>query len=395
MAKARLTVRRIQALRPPETGRLEVFDTTSGVPTGFGVRVGPGGKAFFYLYRDEKGRLKRWTLGRHPSLTLSEAREAVAKIAGDQADPMGEKKQQREAVTFSRLTELFWEDVSKRLRPTTKKEWRRILDVELLPVFGDKQPRQITRADIRTYLRRKASTAPVAANRCFSVLRRVCRWGVEEELIEHSPVTGIKKPTVEHSRERVLDTDEIRHIWGAAGMELANWRAFVQWLFYTACRVASEGLSARWEDIDREERLWRIPVTKAGRSHTLPLSSGAMAILEEMRPITGAGEWIFPGPDGEHFGRYPQELAGRVRKNSGIDFKFHDIRRTTATELSRMGIAPHVVSAVLNHVSAGSATTRIYSRYSYLPEMAVALERWSERLRQILEGKPAKVVRIK
>jgi len=152
----------------------------------------------------------------------------------------------------------------------------------------------------------------------------------------------------------------------------------------------------RWADIDRD--WWTIPasVAKNRLQHWVPLSPQALAILEELRPVTGPSEWVLESPrkPGEPLGSINYATV-RIRKASGVDFAPHDLRRTAASYMTSMGISRLVVAKILNHVERG--ITAVYDRYSYDADKRRALTRWGDRLEVILadhDRESSNVVRI-
>ena len=378
-------------MKPPEKGQVDYFDLAG--PGGFGVRVSQGGtKSFFCMYRDDHGKMVRWGLGRFPAVSLAEARAAAKKRDALHEDPAGRKAELKRAGTFKQLTEQFLEDQKRHLKPKTFTEWKRIIDTELVPSFGAINPHEITRGDIKAVLKTKANDGKLhMANRILEVIRRIYSWGVEEDKVTASPCVGIKKPGgKEKPRERVLSTDEIKSVFTAIDSERPLIGAVFKLLFLTAARKG-EILGMRWSDLDFDQNLVTFPDTKMNRSHTLPLSYEAIRILEMIRPLTGNMEFVFEGPRGANI-QHTQKACERLRKASGIHFRTHDLRRTTATHLRRIGVKTDVISAILDHVISGPASTRIYERHDRLDEMRVALDKWARELDRIVTGKEATVV---
>lgn len=389
MAKKNLTQRGIEAMKPPQTGRYDVWDL--GGPAGFHVRVSAGGsKTFALLYR--RGGVKRkWTIGRFPSLSLAEARDQAKRADVLKEDPQKTKVELRRAGTFASLMAAYFRANRRQLKPRTLWEWMRIAKVELRPELGSMKPHEITRGDLRDLLDRKAQKAPYMANRILEVIRRVYSWGVETDKVTASPCIGLKKPGgVEPERERVLSTEELKAVLKALETEttLEAYAPFFRLALLTAARK-SELLEAKWSDVDLEGGLWTIPETKMGRSHTLPLSGAAVSILEA---LPRESDYVFQGKAGR-ITAHPKKGIARLRKVTGLAFRVHDVRRSTASGLAQLGIRTEVISAVLNHVS-GPEATRVYQRHKFIPEMRQALERWSQELERIKTGKRAGVVSI-
>jgi integrase len=145
-----------------------------------------------------------------------------------------------------------------------------------------------------------------------------------------------------------------------------------------------EVLSLRWQDIDGT--WWTIPAefAKNGRSHRVPLSPEAVAILARLRE--GAeGPWVFPSPTADGPIENPQKAVQRLRTCANVrNLRLHDLRRTAASHMTGMGISRLTVQKLLNH--AERDVTAVYDRHSYDPEKRTALEAWDRRLAEIVSG---------
>ncbi len=305
-------------------------------------------------------------------LGLADARQRAREIladAGRGVDAVAERKAQRAEAqkrdllgeSFEDLSHRFLEDVAPRLQPRSLQEYTCALEKDGFPVLGMIPPEQVTKGHVRALVEKVAKRAPVQANRTFAAVRRVFSWAVERDLLASSPCAGLSALTEERVRERVYSNNEIRGILAAAaGTEIKD---LVVLTFHTATR-SEETRSARWEDLDLEERLWLIPgdATKNRESHPVPLSKGALGILNARRDAVPAGcPWVFPAKaSGQGFMPNPGwATMTAIREKSGVsDFRLHDLRRTVATRLAEAGTAVYVVEAVLGHRSAYSSTMR-------------------------------------
>ena len=237
------------------------------------------------------------------------------------------------------------------------------------------------------------------ANRIRSYLVTFFEWAVDEEILEASPFASIKRPAKEVKRDRVLSNSEIRPIWQACGELGAFGRAF-KFMLATGQRRSEVG-EMTWNEIDRAGRLWTIPRerAKADRSHEVPLSDLAMSILDECPKLgdfvftTGGNRPIFAG--GARLKTRLDRLAldklkeianerGDDAPTTFVDWRLHDLRRTCATNLAKLGVDRVVISKILNHAEGG--VTGIYDRHARDPEKRAALERWGKRLREIVDG---------
>lgn len=374
----------LKGVSAPAKGQKDYYDSSKTSPHGFGVRVSQGGSKTFFLMYTRDGKRRRWTIGRYPEVSLQDARRKSARVYNNQGDPATEKRRVRELGSFRSLVRKFLEANERKLQPASAVEYRRILN-EVIEEFGDAPAAKIQRRHLREYLDAKAAKTPFMANRMYGLLRRVYNWAKEKEWIDANPCDGLKKPGgKEPQRERVLNTDEIRRVWKAAEKERPMMAIYFKLLFLTGVR-RSEARTARWEDNDLEQRLWRIPVTKSGKPNELPLSNPVVSLLKTVWPLTGHTEHVFIGPSGKALTN-PQKAKQRIEKNSGVKFRIHDIRRTVATQLAALGVPSDTVSAILNHSVGGIATTRIYMRYERIEEKRAALEKWARRLERIVSG---------
>ncbi len=384
----------IKGVTPPAKGQKDYYDSSKTSPHGFGVRVSQGGsKTFFLMYTRDKKR-RRWTIGRYPDVSLSDARRKASRVRSNDDDPAREKRRARELGSFRALAKKFLAfdanlnaDNDNKLRSASAAEYRRILD-EVIKAFGDVPAAKLQRSDLREYLEKKAEQTPYMANRIHAVVRRVYNWAKTKEHVETNPCDGLERPGGKESeRDRVLSTDEIRSVWEAIEKERPMMAAYFKLLFLTGVR-RSEARTACWADIDLEQRLWRIPLKKSKNkmAHEVPLSDQTQTLLKMLWPLTGHTEHVFIGPNGRAL-TSPQKAKERIAQRAKVPFRIHDIRRTVATQLAAIGVPSDTISAILNHKIGGIATTRIYMRYERIEEKRAALDKWARHVEQIVFGK--------
>ena len=304
----KLTSRALDTLPLPSRGRVEYFDES--LP-GFAVRIFPSGRRVFtLLYRMKGGRTKkkeRVDLGTYPPLTLAQARDLARKLKAEiqlGKDPRKGREPVRPAhataitadgLTVKQLCEAYLSHPSgggKLRAASTLPHYRRLIDVEIVPAFGDRLAAAITRTEVREWSETLAQVKPIVANRTFAVMRRSYEWALGRDLVQSSPFVGIHKPAAEVPRDRVLSDDEIRAVFDALRHERPIIAALWELLFYTAVRPGT-ALAARWTHIDLPRKVWDVPVTKkargspegAGKPFLVPLSSQAIAVLKLLQPI--------------------------------------------------------------------------------------------------------------
>ncbi len=390
MPKINLTHRGIPNLK---AGKWLTEYWDEGLP-GFGVRVHhTGRKSFIVRYQFEQTR-RRVTLGVFPVLSLVEARRLAKEILGRVArgeDPQQEKQADKAAETFGELAAIYMEHHAK----AKKKSWKgdqRILEADLLPHWRHKKAKNITRKDVTALLDGiMARGAPIMANRTKALISKIYNIGIGRDIVEHNPCLGVASPGKARQRDRVLNEGEIRALWRALDDQHPVVAATFKLRLLTAQR-RNEVLTMRWEHIDGD--WWTIPaeVAKNGLAHRVPLSRQSLALLDELRPLTGQSEWVFESPrqQGSHIVAV-QKAAERIAQVADVEFRGHDLRRTAASLMTSMGISRLVVAKLLNHVESG--VTAIYDRHSYDGEKREAMELWGSTLEEILSDSDSSLAR--
>ncbi|MEZ5783203.1 MAG: site-specific integrase [Rhizobiaceae bacterium] len=260
-------------------------------------------------------------------------------------------------------------------------EKRRALKKDALPTLGRYQIDQIKREDIRSLLDAIVDRgAPIHANRVLAYLRRFFNWCVERDLIPSSPVTGIKPPARERSRERTLDAKELAAVLSATDNLSMPFGPFFRLLLLTGQR-RSEVAGAKWAEIDLPKAEWTIPVSRAknAKSHIVHLSKEAVDILSSHPRIVGS-DFVFTTTGITPISGFSKAKAELECASGVTGWTIHDLRRTFATiATGELGIEPAVVDKILNH-SSGVVTgvAAVYQRHAYLEQRQKALVAWGE-----------------
>ena len=393
----------IRKMTKPAEGQVETWD--SKVP-GFGVRITKAGtKSFVFLYR-HKGKPRRMTLGRYPDTGLSDARglaqDALAKVKRGE-DPQGDLPS-RYAMFRSVVDEFVETHCGQHNRASTAYETERLLRVEFIPLWGQHAFAEIRKADVLSVLDAivKRGT-PSLANHALAAVRKLFNWGIERGHLEFSPCMGIKRPSRPSSRERVLNEEELTTLWHASEELGYQFGTMFQLLALTAQR-RGEVAGMRWSDLDLHDATWTIPaeLTKNHRQHVVPLTDGVLRIIKSVPRVHE--EWVFPargnGGPFAGFSKAKRRLDGAANAKRHLDaieqggeedevddleWTLHDLRRTAATGMAKLGVAPHVVERVLNHVSGQfKGVAGVYNRFGYLPEMREALGKWETHVAKLL-----------
>jgi len=243
-----------------------------------------------------------------------------------------------------------------------------------------------------------ANNGPSLANSVRASLSAFFSWAMREGLADANPIIGTNRAVTKGARDRVLTDDELRSIWNALADD--DYGDIVRLLALTGQRREEIG-SLRWQEIDFDKAVIALPAerTKNSKPHDVPLSPAALAILKG-RPRLAGRDYVFgSGADG-YLGWASNKvgLDARIAGKGAISpWRLHDLRRTVSTRMhDELGISPHIVEAVLNHVSGHRAgVAGVYNRAVYAKEKAIALARWAEHLGAIVSGERSKVVAIK
>ena len=399
----RFTDRSIKALRP----KAERYEAWEDGRTGLGVRVSPAGRrSWIYMYRFN-GKARRMTLGTYPGMGLASARvkHAQAKEALERGNDPGTahvqgRRADRQAETVEALVKEYLEKWA-RPRKRSASEDERTLNKDVLPLWGKRKARDITRRDVILLLDGIVERgAPIQANRTLAVIRKMFNFAISRDILDATPVAMVNAPAKEIQRDRVLTADEIKTFWqGLEGAPMSKGVQLALRLQLVTAQRKGEVIGANKSEFDLSEKVWTIPAerSKNGTAHRVPLSDFALQLIEEALEATGGSDWLFPSTHGHQNHINPEAVSHALRNALRPSEKTgkpaivlenvtpHDLRRTAASNITALGINRLTVSKVLNHVETG--VTAIYDRYQYDTEKRHALEAWAAQLDSIISGK--------
>jgi integrase len=399
----KLDTKTIARLALPE-GKTDVIHFDDAMP-GFGFRIRSSGgalrRSWVVQYR-RAGATRRLLLGSADVLGVEQARAAAKKALGKVAlgeDPQEQKatRRQRDQHTLKALIDdhLAWKETSGRVRPRTLIQIRRYLtDARYFGPLRSMPVDAIQRRDVAARILTIArDSGAVTASRARSVLSSTFSWAMQCGLCEVNPVVGTLAPDEGvKPRERVLSDDELARVWRAAADD--DFGRIVRLLVLTGQRRTEIG-GMTWSEINLDRGLWTIPSsrTKNAREHTVPLPSLALSIIETVPRIVGR-EYLF-GPRADGFtswGRPKRLLDARLGDNVK-QWTLHDLRRSFATRMCDLGVAPHVVEQILNHQSGHRrGPAGVYNRSPYEREVRAAMALWGDHIRTLVEGGERKIL---
>jgi integrase len=450
MAKL-LTAAAVQKMKR-QAQRIEVRD--SGC-RGLILVIQPSGhKSWAMRFRDRNSKLVRMSLGAvdltgietaaepiiGAPLTLVAARRMAAEINRRRAfgcDVVAARRREelerkvRGSKTFDQAVVDF---VEQHVRPKTRR-WQsqaRLLGVrpkaegeglELIPKgladrWREKQVAEIDGDDIFALVdetrqkgvpgleRRNKKPSEPRARTMFATLSKMFSWLVQKRRAKQNPCAGVHKPETPKARERVLTDAEIVKFWAACDKAHQPFGHALKLLILTGCRVDEVG-GMRRSELSDDGQTWIIPGdrTKNHRTHIVPLPRLAREILQD---VATGGDIVFTTNgstpvsgwsktkkrlDEAMLGTTSSAADQNADKVKIAPWRLHDLRRTCATGMAEIGIAPHIVEACLNHVSGAKAgVAGTYNRAVYATEKKAALERWATHIGGLTSSRPAKVV---
>jgi integrase len=389
MPRFALTDRFCAHAKPLKNSRTDFFDS---MVTGLALRVsGTGSKSWSLHFTALDGKRARMTLGTWPGTSLAKARAHAIEAKGE-VDQGKDPRSLQGAMTFQAVCEEYIERDGRKLRTAA---WREKALARLVyPRLGARLIGDIKRSEIIRLLDRiEDGSGPVMADRTLAIIRRIMNWHASRSDDFRSPIVRgmARTKTKERERKRTLTDDEIRAVWEAAGdMKFGAW---VRFLLLTATR-RGEAAGAQWSEV--EGRDWTIPQAryeKTGQPHLIPLSPMALELL--------AGIVRWPGCDFvfsingataiSSFSMFKRELDERVLavlRRQDVEatplpnWRWHDLRRTARSLMSRAGVPADHAERAIGHVIGGSRGP--YDRHEFYPEKKQAFEALAGEIERIL-----------
>lgn len=372
----------LRKLKPP----VEREDFRDKGTRGLQLRSSPSGvKTFSFVFR-LGSKMGRATLGRHPDVDLKFARtkaDEFRKLVSQGIDPRSEKRTKRrlQEMTVELMVHEFIQTYAKP-KNSSWKQAESNLRLYLSNFYGTQPISEVTRADIHQVLDDLiARDKQTAANRALAHIRKFFGWLVERGYLNHSPADHIKPRHKESERDRVLNDAEIKAIWNAAEAMNGPYSVWLKLLLLCGQRRVETASMRRSQIIDGS---WYLSATdtKNKQPHIIPLPNQAQRLVNQLLEKEG-NFLIKSGRNGDNPVNGFSKAKLQMDRLSGVEnWKFHDLRRTVATNLTKLGIDRLILQKIINHSERG--VTQIYDRYSYMDEKREALQKWADRLDDIV-----------
>ena len=375
---------------------------------GFGCRVAPSGKASWLVKKllgtgGRGSKAVKHVFGDYAETNPDKARDQAIALIGDIRKGVDltdrkrqDRKAQREVFKSGKLQDVADTYIKRRTEPG--RFWSELegrFKREIIPTLGKNTlVAKITKADIRHLIESKEEKYPVAARTMFEALRPFFKWCVERDLITVSPLANLQPPAIAEARDRLLNDDEIKAFWKATDALGWPFGPFYRLLLLTGQRREEVGGMSRDEIA---EATWTIPRerTKNNKVHVVHLSDQSIAVLGTIDPIEGCpfvftttGESTISGYS-KAKARLDTVMQRELGKKNLQPWRVHDLRRTAASGMAKLGFAPHIVERVLNHTSgAQGGLVAVYQRYEYLEERKRAIEAWGNYVEALIVDRP-------
>ena len=401
MALTELALKRLSK----KGGLYEIQDTG-----GLFIRVSPTGRKSWVFRYSFDSRQLRMTLGKWPGIGLADARKLAGeamKLAQQGIDPGQLAKEKKNKLKASpTVEELLDEFFNMELaQKPSGNERKRLLKKDIVPAWGRRKAKDITRRDAVLLIDKVRKRAPIGANRLQSAMVRMWNFAAERGVIDFSPLVGMRRPK-EKPRTRVLTNEEIVKLW--AGLDLENTeidiyrptKLAIKMILLTGQRPG-EISDMRWSEIDGD--VWTIPAERAKNreENRVPIGRMALDILEQAKVfLSDDCDFVFQSSYKPGRALSRAALGKAIKRHwseIGLDERFtpHDLRRTVRTRLAEIGITDVIAERVLGHKLQGLLA--VYNQHSYDREKRQALSRWESKLSAIIgqsDGQPGNVIQF-
>lgn len=414
MARGKITAETLKTLKPDDEEK-DYFLWDDKL-AGFGLKRTPAGRIVYLVQYRLGGRghkTKRYTIGTSGEMKPQQARDKAEALLSrvregvDIAAQSRERKRIATELAFSPYVTNFGKTTLKAHWPKSWEQAQRCIELHASPHWNDRALPSITRADVVKVLSR-LNHAPATKRYLHSVLSYMFGKAVEDGALASSPMAGMKPPPQVKERSRTLNDDELRWLWEASGDESADYcRVIRRLILWGQRRGEVSGLP--WAELSRQRAEWHLPADRAknATASVIPLTTAA---IEELDGIAGGTKWprkglVYPSSKGtalSGFSKVKLRLDARMAKQAkeaGATIErwtLHDLRRTLATNLQRLGVAYEVIEHLLNHkerVRVGIG--KVYQTHAFKAEKLAALERWEREIDRIVTGKAANVIPLR
>ena len=400
MSKDKLTDSKLRTAKPEDK------EYNLGDGDGLYLRIKPNGNKMwlFNYYRPDNKKRANLSFGPYPDVTLAAARERrrqARALLSENIDPqtylqeqiaITKARDEASSNTFVKIARQWLDmkrhDVSEDYAEDT---WRS-LEMYILPDLANKTIDLIRAPMVISLLR------PLEADGKLETVRRLCQrvneimsYAVNHGLLDANPCADIRKVFKKPSKKHMptIRPDELPLLMADIinGRLDATTRCQIEWSLHTLVRP-NESAGTRWDEIDLESKIWTIPAErmKMDRTHRIPLTKQAIALLERMKPISGHRPHVFPSYRNP-LGHIHEQTANAALKRLGYGGRLvaHGLRSLGSTTLNEQEFNPDVIEAALSHAD-DNEIRRAYNRSDYFEQRIKMMQWWSDHIEAAAQG---------
>ncbi|MHB0992571.1 MAG: tyrosine-type recombinase/integrase [Burkholderiales bacterium] len=388
-----LTELKIKGLKAGDKPR-KVAD---GAGSGLFLLVHPQGGKYWRIRFRVSGKEKFMSLGVYPAITLKEAREKAQEIRHQLShgtDPTAAIDDGLNKDTFAGVAEEWLSQRKSNVAPATFRKDKLILEKHILPWLGDRPVGEISPLEILNTLKRIQSlNLGDTVTKSRTLVGQIVRYAILHGKAIQDPIPVLRGTLKAPVHKGMASSAESPEDTGALLRKLDNFRGTLQTkslikLLPLIFVRPGEARHMRWSEISFEEKTWRYTASKTKTEHLVPLSIQALAILEELKSLTGSSEWVFPG-------RSPGKPLsdGTINKayvSLGIDTQSeltaHGWRSIARTQLhERLKFDPVIIEHQLGH-KVSDALGTAYNRTRFIDDRILMMQAWADYLDRLKSG---------
>lgn len=380
----------------------------------FGFRLYQSGTISFFSSYRVNGRKDRYTHGKFPDVSLSDARDGAREInlqVSRGVDPKAEEKidpeiKRETPETFEQLYEYFSKDYGEqKLADKTFREYDRIVQKYVMDEWRTLNPGDITPDHVRTLMKKVIENCESRdgeirghdipeefhGNRQANQVRKVINSIYSNTSFEFdNPAKKVPTKKEYERNQNDLSPDQIRALWEALDDEPKPFEVSIKLLLLLGQR-RNEVIGMKWSNINEGEHYWTLPPsrTKNDELHVVPLPPLSMSLIESMKDYGDDSKFVFPSPRSETDKSIDvksfSKVSRRIREHTGLDkseFRIHALRSTMRTNLAKLDFREKTAKRVMGHIIQSTSNKR-YDAYQYLPQKREALMRWEEKVASI------------
>lgn len=383
-----LSDKAIKAAKP----KSKVYRLNDG--DGLFFQVEPTGRKLWRFRYFFNGKETMMSLGSYPEVTLAEARDKrheANKLLSNGINPYQKKQEEKRnaiintANTFKAIAEEWHEANKSKWVASHATRLMQRLKLNVFPDLGDRPIKEITPPELLNVIRKiEMRGATHQSHRSLQVCFAVFRYAIVTGRADRNPAADLQGALKAHTTKHfpTLKADELPDFiekLEKANTSLQN-KLAIKLLMLTFVRQG-EMRQARWEDFYFDAKEWRLPAhtTKMKADHIVPLTAQTIAVLKQLKQITGDSEYLLPSQNRQKKPIISENTINQVLHRMGYKDKLvgHGFRALASTTLNEMGYPPDVIERQLAHVERNKVRAA-YNRAEYLPQRKEMMQRWAE-----------------